>query len=83
MTTKEKLLSFMLQSSMTLYEVAETFDHISHLLFSIRESMREDEDRDYRDIHASSIPFYRRLVREDIEKYGICITLEEIEKEVE
>ena len=76
----KRLLTEMIEREFDTNEVAEVFDDIDHYLFSIRESKRESETKEYREFWGSQIADYRRRLTETLENYSLDYTIEEIEE---
>ena len=76
----KRLLTEMIEREFDTDEISDVFYDIDHYLFSIRESKRESETKEYREFWGSQIADYRRRLTETLENYSLDYTIEEIEE---
>lgn len=74
----KRLLTEMIEREFDTDEIADVFSYIDRFLFSIRESKRDGETDEYRTFWKSQIPYYRKCLKETLEKYYLDYTIKEI-----
>lgn len=76
----KRLLTEMIEREFDTNEISDVFYDIDHYLFSIRESKRESETKEYREFWFSQIPHYRKQLVKTLKNYSLDYTIEEIEE---
>ena len=76
----KRLLTEMIEREFDTDEISDVFYDIDHYLFSIRESKRESETKEYREFWFSQIPHYRKQLVKTLDNSSLDYTIQEIEE---
>lgn len=77
----KELLTELIERDFTIEEISNLMGDVKNYLDEKRESEREEEDEEYRKVHAASIPLYRKWLQETLDSYGLDCTIEDFEEE--
>jgi hypothetical protein len=77
----KELLNELIEREFTIDEMAELFGDVRNYLSALKESQRKEEDESYRQVHAESVPRYRKWLQQTLDALGLDYTIEEFEEE--
>lgn len=77
----KQLMNELIEHEFTVEEIANLFGDVKNYLSAKKESEREEEDEDYREFHAMSVPRYRKWLQDTLNAMELNYTIEDFEEE--
>lgn len=77
----KQLMNELIERDFTIDEIANLMGDVKDYLSALKESQREEEDEDYREFHAMSVPRYRKWLQDTLNAMELNYTIEDFEEE--
>lgn len=77
----KQLMNELIERDFTIDEIANLMSDVKDYLSALKESQREEEDEDYREFHAMTVPRYRKWLQDTLDAMGLEYTIEDFEAE--